>query len=103
MRKISSMLLLMMLFLSSSVWADHVTDIRTWDFTKGGDHADQVADCDYWTASSKGRYSLTKALDNQELPANNGGALSGLDGVYFTVLKEPSTASQPITASRTAP
>ncbi|MDE6192492.1 MAG: hypothetical protein K2M83_00705 [Muribaculaceae bacterium] len=87
MRKISSMLLLMMLFLSSSVWADHVTDIRTWDFTKGGDHADQVADCDYWTASSKGRYSLTKALDNQELPANNGGALSGLDGVYFTVAK----------------
>ena len=87
MRKISSMLLLMMLFLSSSVWADHVTDMRTWDFTKGGDHADQVANCDYWTASSKGRYSLTKALDNQELPANNGGALSGLEGVYFTVAK----------------
>ena len=87
MRKISSMLLLMMLFLSSSVWADHVTDIRTWDFTKGGDHADQVANCDYWTASSKGRYSLAKALDNQELPANNGGALSGLEGVYFTVAK----------------
>ena len=87
MRKISSMLLLMMLFLSSSVWADHVTDMRTWDFTKGGDHADQVANCDYWTASSKGRYSLAKALDNQELPANNGGALSGLEGVYFTVAK----------------
>ena len=87
MRKISSMLLLMMLFLSSSVWADHVTDIRTWDFTKGGDHADQVTDCDYWTASSKGRYSLAKALDNQELPANNGGALSGLEGIYFTVAK----------------
>lgn len=88
MRKLSStLLLIMMLFISSTAWADHVTETRTWDFTKGGDHADQVTNCDYWTASSKGRYSLAVALENQELPANNGGALSGLEGVYFTVAK----------------
>ena len=88
MRKLSStLLLIMMLFISTSAWGDHVTETRTWDFTKGSDHADQVTDCDYWTASSKGRYSLAVALENQELPANNGGALSGLEGVYFTVAK----------------
>ncbi|MDE6511115.1 MAG: hypothetical protein K2L00_03355, partial [Muribaculaceae bacterium] len=88
MRKLSStLLLIMMLFISSTAWADHVTETRTWDFTKGGDHADQVTNCDYWAASSKGRYSLAVALENQELPSNNGGALSGLEGVYFTVAK----------------
>lgn len=88
MRKISSMLmLLMMLFISSTAWAEHVTEVRSWDFTKGSDHADQVTNCDYWASSSKGRYSLAKALTNQELPSNTGGALSGLEGVYFTVAK----------------
>lgn len=88
MRKISSILmLLMMLFISSTAWAEHVTEVRSWDFTKGSDHADQVTNCDYWASSSKGRYSLAKALTNQELPSNTGGALSGLEGVYFTVAK----------------
>ena len=44
-----------------------------------------MTDCEYWSASSKGRYGLAKALDNQELPSNNGGALTGLEGVYFTI------------------
>ncbi|MDE6389947.1 MAG: hypothetical protein K2L26_00835, partial [Duncaniella sp.] len=44
-----------------------------------------MTDCEYWSASSKGRYAIAKALENQELPSNNGGALSGLEGVYFTV------------------
>lgn len=86
MRKLSSMLLLlMMLFISTTAWAEHVTEVRSWDFTKGSRHADQVKNCDYWTASSKGRYSLAKALTNQELPSNSGAALSGLEGVFFTV------------------
>ncbi len=92
MRKIfKSTLLLMAALLSGvSAWADdaaseHITTVRSWDFTKGGDHANEVTDCDYWSAGSKGRYSLAKALSNQELPSNNGGALTGLDGIYFTV------------------
>ncbi len=93
MRKLSStLLLILMLFINTSVWASeteggHVTTVRSWDFTQGGEHADQVTNCDYWAASSKGRYSLNKALEDQELPSNNGGALTGLEGVYFTVAK----------------
>lgn len=91
MRKLSStLLLLMMLFVSSFAWAaetEHVTETRSWDFTKGSAHADQVTNCDYWSAGSKGRYSLAIALDDKELPSNTGGALSGLEGIYFTVAK----------------
>ena len=88
MRKLSStLLLIMMLFISTTAWAEHVTEVRSWDFTKGSNHADQVTNCDYWSAGSKGRYSLAKALENQELPSNTGGALSGLEGVFFTVAK----------------
>ncbi len=93
MRKFSITLMLMISLLTGiSAWASetesgHVTTVRSWDFTKGGNHADQVTDCDYWSASSKGRYSLAKALDNQELPSNTGVALTGLEGVYFTVSK----------------
>ena len=69
MRKLSStLLLLMMLFVSSFAWAaetEHVTETRSWDFTKGSAHADQVTNCDYWSAGSKGRYSLAIALDDQ--------------------------------------
>lgn len=92
MRKIfKSTLLLMAALLSGvSAWADdaaseHITTVRSWDFTKGGDHANEVTNCEYWSAGSSGRYSLAKALSNQELPSNNGGALTGLDGIYFTV------------------
>lgn len=86
MRKLySTILLIMMLFTCTAAWAEHVTEVRSWDFTKGNEHADQVKNCDYWKEGSKGRYSLEKALDNQELPSNTGGALSGLEGVYFTV------------------
>ena len=90
MRKLSStLLLIMMLFISTSAWAQdgHITDVRSWDFTKGSEHADQVTNCDYWASGSKGRYSLEKALEDQELPSNTGGALSGLEGIYFTVAK----------------
>ncbi|MDE5870331.1 MAG: hypothetical protein K2H22_00070, partial [Muribaculaceae bacterium] len=93
MRKLSSTFLLMiMLFLSASTWASvkeegHVTTTRSWDLTKGSNHANEVKDCDYWAESSKGRYSLAKALEDQELPSNNGGALTGLEGIYFTVAK----------------
>ncbi|MDE6290764.1 MAG: hypothetical protein K2M16_04465, partial [Muribaculaceae bacterium] len=85
----STLLLIMMLFINTSAWAQdgHITDVRSWDFTKGSEHADQVTNCDYWASSSKGRYALAKALEDQELPSNTGGALSGLEGVYFTVAK----------------
>ena len=78
------------LFAGVSAWADepeysHVTTVRSWDFTQGKNHASEVTNCDYWSAGAKGRYTLTKALANQELPSNNGGALTGLDGIYFTV------------------
>ena len=66
----------------------HVTTARSWDFTKGSKHANEVTNCEYWSESSKGRYALAKALTDQELPSNNGGALTGLEGVYFTVGKE---------------
>lgn len=92
MRKLfKSMLLLMVtLFTGVSAWAakagdDHVTTVRFWDFTAGKNHANEVTDCEYWSAGSKGRYSLAKSLENQELPSNTGGALTGLEGVYFTV------------------
>lgn len=91
MKKIFSTLMLMSaLFVSTPAWADetgdgHITEVRSWSFTQGKTHASEVTDCDYWAASSKGRYQLTKALEDQELPSNNGGALTGLDGVYFTV------------------
>lgn len=85
-------MLMLTLCLGGSAWAaepenEHVTTTRTWDFTQGSNHANEVTNCDYWAEGSKGRYSLAKALDNQELPSNNGGALSGLEGVYFTVAK----------------
>ena len=89
MRKLStSLMLLVSLFLGMSTWAsenEHVTTVRSWDFTKGSNHASEVTNCDYWAESSKGRYSLAKSLQDQELPSNNGGALTGLEGVYFTV------------------
>ena len=82
----SLLMLLPALFTGVSAWAEgHVTETRSWSFTQGRNHAAEVTDCEYWSASSKGRYSLAKALDNQELPSNTGGALTGLDGVYFTV------------------
>lgn len=86
----STLLLMVTLFTGVSAWAakaedDHVTSVRFWDFTAGKNHANEVTDCEYWAASSKGRYSLAKALENQELPSNTGGALTGLEGVYFTV------------------
>ncbi|MDE7351301.1 MAG: hypothetical protein K2N25_09550 [Muribaculaceae bacterium] len=47
MRKLSStLLLIMMLFISTTAWAEHVTEVRSWDFAKGSNHADQVTDCD---------------------------------------------------------
>ena len=92
MRKIfkSALFLMVALFAGVSAWADepeysHVTTVRSWDFTQGKNHASEVTNCDYWSAGAKGRYTLTKALANQELPSNNGGALTGLDGIYFTV------------------
>lgn len=88
MRKIYSTVLLMIALMTGlSAWAEdgHVTTVRTWDFTQGKNHQEEVKNCDYWSESSKGRYALAKALDNQELPSNNGGALTGLEGVYFTV------------------
>ena len=92
MRKIftTTLMLMVMLFTSVSSRAaeadgGHVTTVRSWDFTQGKNHASEVTDCEYWSASSKGRYGLAKALENQELPSNNGGALTGLEGVYFTI------------------
>ncbi|MCH5347594.1 MAG: hypothetical protein J1E63_10805 [Muribaculaceae bacterium] len=64
----------------------HVTTERSWDFTQGKNHKNEVSNCEYWSAvDSKGRVSLNKALDNQELPSNRGDALTGLEGVYFTI------------------
>lgn len=92
MRKIftTTLMLMVMLFTSVSSRAaetdgGHVTTVRSWDFTQGKNHASEVTDCEYWSASSKGRYGLAKALENQELPSNKGGALTGLEGVYFTI------------------
>ncbi|MDE6018006.1 MAG: hypothetical protein K2G85_04235 [Muribaculaceae bacterium] len=91
MKKIfSTMLLLMALITGTSAWAEetgsgHITTPRSWSLTNGKNHANEVTNCDYWSSSSKGRYQLAKALDNQELPSNNGGALTGLEGIYFTV------------------
>lgn len=75
----------LMLLTCMTTWAQHVTTFRTWDFTQGKNHENEVTNCDYWTASSKGRYALAKALTNQELPSNTGGALTGLEGIYFTI------------------
>lgn len=86
-----SVLSLMMPFLTGmSAFASenetaHVETIRSWDLTQGKNHAEEVKNCDYWSEGSKGRYSLAKALDDKELPSNNGGALTGLEGLYFTV------------------
>ncbi len=63
----------------------HITEVRSWSLTNGKNHANEVTNCDYWSSASKGRYSLAKALTDQELPSNTGGALTGLDGLYFTV------------------
>ncbi len=84
------MLMLLPLFTGFTAWAQddaftHITTERNWDFTQGKNHANEVTNCDYWSASSKGRYALAKNLERQELPSNNGGALTGLEGVYFTV------------------
>lgn len=84
-----TLMLTVALLTGSTAWADgdfvHVTNERSWDFTQGKNHANEVTNCEYWSASSKGRYSLAKALNNQELPSNRGDALTGLDGIYFTV------------------
>lgn len=91
MKKLFSVFLLIsMLFSGVSVRAaesedGHVTTVRDWSLTQGKNHANEVTNCEYWSASSKGRYALAKALENQELPSNTGGALTGLDGLYFTV------------------
>ena len=92
MRIFTNLLFVFTLLSSLGVWAqdaewEHVTTPREWSFTNGKAHASEVTDCEYWTAASKGRYTLAKALDNQELPSNTGGALTGLEGVYFTVAK----------------
>ena len=92
MRIFTNLFLMFTLLSSLGVWAqdaewEHVTTPREWSFTNGKAHASEVTDCEYWTAASKGRYTLAKALDNQELPSNTGGALTGLEGVYFTVAK----------------
>lgn len=81
---------LMTLFTGASAWAaetegEHITTVREWSLTQGKNHANQVTNCEYWSASSKGRYALAKALTDQELPSNTGGALTGLEGLYFTV------------------
>lgn len=90
MNKLFNLLFIFTLLCSVSVRAqeaewEHVTTTRDWSFTKGKSHANEVTNCEYWSASSKGRYAIAKALENQELPSNNGGALTGLEGVYFTV------------------
>ncbi len=91
MRKISiALMFLLTLFTGASTWAQetgdgHITTVREWSLTQGKNHANQVTNCDYWSASSKGRYALAKALTDQELPSNTGGALTGLEGLYFTV------------------
>lgn len=90
-KQFKSMLMLMLaLMAGASAWAadgdyEHVTTQRSWSLTNGKAHANEVTNCEYWSASSKGRYALAKALSNQELPSNNGGALTGLEGLYFTV------------------
>lgn len=86
----SGLMLLASLLAAGTAWAqdsgsEHVTTPRSWDFTKGSKHAGEVTNCEYWSSSSKGRYALAKALDNQELPSNKGGALTDLEGIYFTV------------------
>ncbi|MDE6636825.1 MAG: hypothetical protein K2K32_01165, partial [Muribaculaceae bacterium] len=83
----STVLLLIAIMTGISAWAEdeHVTTMRSWDFTLGQNHQEEVKNSDYWSESSKGRYALAKALDNQELPSNTGKALTGLEGVYFTV------------------
>lgn len=92
MRKIYRSTLLLIFSLLACVYAlpakaeeEHVTTIRSWDLTKGSNHANEVTDCEYWKEGSKGRYSLAKSLENQELPSNTGSALTGLEGLYFTV------------------
>ncbi len=93
MRKLSvSLMLMISLFVGFTAWAQetdngHVTTTRSWDFTQGANHAEEVKNCDYWSESSKGRYGLAKELKDQELPSSKGGALSGLEGIYFTVAK----------------
>ena len=94
MRKLytSSLMLMLALFTGLSAWAQetewsHVTTPRSWDFTKGSNHKNEITNCDYWNSSlSSGRTTLLKNLENQELPSNTAsGVLPGLDGVYFTV------------------
>ena len=72
MRKIftTTLMLMVMLFTSVSSRAaeadgGHVTTVRSWDFTQGKNHASEVTDCEYWSASSKGRYGLAKALEER--------------------------------------
>ncbi len=90
MRKISILLsLVVALFTGSAAWAqefEHITVERSWNFANGKIHESEVkANTEYWSSSSKGRYALAKALTDQELPGKDGAALTGLDGVYFTV------------------
>lgn len=92
MRKLvrSAFSVMLALFTCASAFAQeeftHVTTTRSWSFTQGKNHANEITDCEYWNASlSKGRTTLLKSLEDQELPSNTGAALSGLDGIYFTV------------------
>ncbi|MDE5750533.1 MAG: hypothetical protein K2H87_07175, partial [Duncaniella sp.] len=91
MRKIYNLLMLLSLFVGATAWAadgdyEHVTTERSWSLTNGKAHAEEIKNCEYWNATlSKGRTTLLKALDNQELPSNTGGALTGLEGLYFTI------------------
>lgn len=63
----------------------HITTERSWDFTKGKDHASLILDDkEYWTSSSKGRFQLLKTLEDKELPSSTGEVLPGLEGIYLT-------------------
>lgn len=86
----TALVLMASLLSVAPVWAEdseweHVTTQRVWNFANGKAHQNEVTNCDAWEASSKGRYTLKVNLTDQELPSNTGGALSGLEGVYFTV------------------
>lgn len=86
-----SLTLMAVLLSIAFAWAEDVgltkvTTPRSWDFTKGANHADQVTGCDYWSSGSKGRYNLEIAIEDQELPGNDG-VLTGLEGIYLTLPK----------------
>lgn len=92
MKKISTLLAVSMLTCAGAFFAmadgTSEKEVRSWDFTKGGDHAELITDGDYWTsaatANAKGRATLNVNLQDQELCDNDGKALPGLEGLYFT-------------------